>query len=92
MTPSEAKTFSHYSVNNAVTVEKALPCGCKAYEDVFTYKRWKAMGYQVQRGMKAIKIPTIVTKESESESGEVKSVRLFKTSSVFCRHQIEGIE
>ena len=50
LTPQGARSFDRYSVVNATAVESSLPCGCKAYESVFTYRRWKAQGFQVQRG------------------------------------------
>ena len=49
-TPETARHFDRYSIANAVTVKQALPCGCEPYVDVFTYRRWKAQGFQVQRG------------------------------------------
>jgi hypothetical protein len=49
-TPETARQFDRFSVANAVTVKQALPCGCEPYVDVFTCKRWKAQGFQVQRG------------------------------------------
>ena len=93
MTPQEARTFDRYSVANAVLVETVLECGCKAYEDVFTYRRWKAQGYQVQRGEKATRLPMIAAREEKDEqTGEVK-VRRFRTrSAVFCRHQVRRVE
>jgi antirestriction protein ArdC len=88
LTPEEARTFSRYSVANAGHVESALECGCEAYRDVFTYNRWRALGYQVQRGEKAIKIPVIVEREKEDENGATSRARSFRTSAVFCRHQV----
>ena len=86
MTPEQATTFNQYSPVNAAEVTARLECGCQPYQDVFTYNRWKAQGQQVQRGQKAIKLPVIVVKKDE-ETEEVK--RLFRTSNVFCRHQVK---
>src|SRR6266850_1687850 len=48
-TPETAREFDRYSIANAVTVKQSLPCGCEPYVDVFTYRRWRAQGFQVQR-------------------------------------------
>jgi len=47
-TPETARRFDRYSVANAVMLKEALPCGCEPYIDVFTYRRRKAQGFQVQ--------------------------------------------
>ncbi len=47
----EARTFQHFSVHNALQAQQACPEGtCQAYRDIFTYRRWRAQGYQVRRG------------------------------------------
>ena len=61
LTPAEARSFDRFSVANTVAVESILACGCKAYVDVFTYNRWRAQGFQVQRGQKAILLPHVRT-------------------------------
>jgi hypothetical protein len=88
LTPEEARSFPRYSVANAGHVESALACGCQAYRDVYTYNRWRALGYQVQRGAKAIKIPVIVEREKADADGTTSRARSFRTSAVFCRHQV----
>lgn len=91
MTQAEALHFDRFSVANAVMVKAVLPCGCEPYEDVFTYRRWQAQGYQVERGSKAIKIPTVRTVDHENKlTGEIEQRKLFHTSAVFCRHQVKG--
>ena len=50
MTADQARTFTTYSVGNVVRVKQALACGCEPYQDVFTYRRWQALGFQVQKG------------------------------------------
>ena len=57
MTSQQATMFDRFSVGNAVLAESALACGCKAYEDIFTYNRWKAQGLQVQKGQKGVASP-----------------------------------
>jgi N-terminal domain of anti-restriction factor ArdC len=86
-TPESAQSFHRYSPINAATVKMRLACGCEPYRDVFTYNRWLALGYQVQRGERSIKIPVIVERENE-DNETIK--RLFK-SHVFCRCQVKPI-
>jgi len=88
MTATQATQFDRYSVGNAAQVESALECGCKPYQDVFTYGRWQALGQQVQRGQKAIKLPTIISTNSEDDDGNITTKRKFHMSAVFCRHQV----
>ena len=58
--PSEsARQIDGYSVANTVTLKELLACGCEPYRDVFTYRRWKAQGFRVERGEKAIRLPLI---------------------------------
>ena len=87
MTADQATMFPRYSPANAATVKTVLDCGCEPYQDVFTYNRWKAQGYQVMRGQRAVKIPVIVT--AENEDGE--AIRRLWRSAVFCRHQVKRI-
>ena len=92
-TPETARQFERYSVANAVRVKEALPCGCEPYRDVFTYRRWKAQGYQVQRGEKAIRLPMIYQRtEKDRETGEVRTERRIGRSAVFCRHQVKPLQ
>jgi hypothetical protein len=91
-TPETARHFDRYSVANAVAVKQSLPCGCEPYRDVFTYLRWKAQGFQVQRGQKAIKLPLVYGRtESDPETGEARTVRRVGRSAVFCRCQVKAI-
>ncbi len=86
-----ARKFDRYSVANAVRVTEALPCGCEPYVDVFTYKRWQAQGFQVQRGQRAVKLPLIrVVTRSDPDTGEEKSRRVMGRSAVFCRCQVRS--
>jgi len=91
-TPETARHFDRFSVANAVAVKQALPCGCEPYRDVFTYRRWKAQGYQVQRGERAIRLPLIYSRsETDPETGEQVATRRMGRSAVFCRHQVKRI-
>jgi hypothetical protein len=89
MSPQEAKSFSRYSVANALRAEVSLSCGCKAYEDIFTYRRWQAQGMQVQRGARAVRLPVIVDRMVEDKNGELRQIHGFFSTAVFCRHQVE---
>jgi hypothetical protein len=90
MTRIEAVTFDRYSVANAVAVTMALSCGCEPYHDVFTFRRWQAQGFQVSKGSKAIKLPQVRTVDRENkDTGEMETRRVFHSSAVFCRHQVE---
>ena len=92
LTRETARQFNRYSVANAVTVKQALPCGCEPYVDVFTYRRWKAQGMQVQRGEKAIRLPLIYQRtEQDPETGEETTERRMGRSAVFCRCQVKPI-
>ena len=85
MTETEAKSFDGYSASNAMLIYAALECSCEPYRDVFTYPRWEAQGYQVQRGEKGIKISVI--RKYEDDDGNAKTAR--KRSYVFCKCQVK---
>lgn len=86
MTADEARAFPQgYSVANAARVLAALDCGCKPYEDVFTFARWRALGRTVTKGQHAIRISTYAP-VTDKETGEVIGRRPWR-SAVFCRHQ-----
>lgn len=60
-------------------------------EEIHTYAAWKEMGYQVQKGQKAIASFTIwkhTSKENE-ETGERKENMFMKRASFFKRSQVE---
>ena len=88
MSAREAHSFSRYSAANSTKVKAVLKCGCEPYRDVFTYNRWLAQGFQVQRGERAIALPVIVQRVDEED--EAKTHKAFRTARVFCRHQVKG--
>ncbi len=90
MTSDQARTFGAYSAENATTVVTSLDCGCEPYVDVFTYNRWKAQGFQVQRGMKSIRIPVYGTSQGEDD-GEAVTNRYRTIGRVFCKCQVEAV-
>ena len=94
MTAIEAKAFERTSAHSAATVSTLLECQCQPYIDVYTYKRWLAQGFQVQRGQKAIKLPLVKIKEvQDSDDDDAKrTVRILSMSAVFCRHQVAPVQ
>lgn len=93
MSAQEAVRFERYSAVNAAIVSASLPCGCQPYQDVFTYRRWLAQGFQVQKGQHAVKIATyapVTRKNEETGEAEVVGKRPW-TSAVFCRHQVQAV-
>jgi len=93
MTAESAVRFERYSAINSLIVRKSLECGCKPYEDVFTFRRWIAQGFVVQKGQKSIKLALVRTDSKEDEeTGEIKTVRRLGSSAVFCRHQVTELK
>lgn len=95
MSAQEAQTFTHHSASNAEQLEIAAAlkgCSCQAYQDWYTYKRWRAQGFQVQRGETGEKIVTYISKLEKNEAGEDLLQLIPRTVSVFCRCQVKPIE
>ena len=88
--PEEARFFGRYSVANAVLVESTFNCGCKAYEDTFTFGRWLAQGMAVQRGQHGVKLPILYHQDrKDPDTGEIEAVVQRRGMAVvFCRHQV----
>ena len=92
-TPETARQFDRFSVGNAAAITEALSCDCEPYQDVFTYRRWKAQGFQVQRGEKALKLPLIYRRtERDPKTGEEKTSKRVGRSALFCRCQVQRVE
>jgi hypothetical protein len=91
LTAEDARQFAHFSIHNAVQAQLACPDGtCEAYQDIFTFRRWKAQGYFVRKGEKGTKISTWIPKTDTDEEGNERVVgQRPKTAVVFCRHQVE---
>lgn len=92
MTATEAKTFDTYSIQNELILAMAADargCACEAYRDWYTYNRWNAQGFQVQKGEKGVCLQTYRPyDEKDEKTGKVKrSVRPWR-SYVFCRCQV----
>lgn len=62
-------------------------------EEIHTYAEWKQMGYQVQKGQKAI-TQVVIWKHTthENEDGEDESKMFMKKASFFKQSQVEKIE
>jgi hypothetical protein len=87
MSAHEARTFPHFSVHNAVQAQLACPEGtCQAYQDIFTYRRWRAQGYAVRKGQKGTAVTTWITTQDPREE---KPKSRPKRAVLFCRHQVE---
>jgi len=94
MTPTDATRFEHgeslASVIVLTQVANERGCGCRAYADWFTYKRWTAQGMQVQRGEHGVKL-TVYVPNKPDEDGESTGTHPWH-STVFCRCQVKPIK
>lgn len=95
MTADEAQTFGRVSIGSMVILSEAAAqrgCNCQPYADWYTYERWLAQGYQVQRGQHGIKLATyrefLVDKDDPSKG--TRSTPWHST--VFCRCQVQPVE
>jgi hypothetical protein len=89
MTPKEAIHFGTFSAANASRVASVLDCGCIPYKDVFTLKRWNALGYKVQKFQHGVSIPVVGTQAIEDETGQIIYRKRPRMAAVFCKHQVE---
>ena len=90
MTAEQAKQFDGYSLGNSMAVRgHYAACGCSAYDDVFTMRRWNAQGFAVRRGEHGLRLPIVRERApQDDDDGEAKPVRILGYSYVFCRHQV----
>src|SRR6266542_49520 len=89
----EARTFQHFSVHNAAQAQQA--CSertCRAYRDIFTYRRWRAQGYRVRRGETGTAVTTWIATTRIGEDDEPVVVRRPKRTVLFCRHRVAPAE
>jgi N-terminal domain of anti-restriction factor ArdC len=78
LSPEEARRFDHFSVHNAIAAEAACPTlECRAYSDIFTFRRWLAQGYVVKKGERGTKVTTWipVPEPDEGEQGTARRTR-----------------
>lgn len=96
MNATEARTFTQKSeIHEEVLALEAevRGCSCQPYVDWFTYRRWQAQGFQVQRGERGFKLTTYVpvVKKSGDGTEEIIGSRP-RGYSVFCRCQVKPTE
>ena len=94
MTKAEARSFENgYSKVHAALLAaeaEAKDCECVPYQDWYTYDRWQALGYQVQRGEKGFCLTTYPKMEEEDpKTGKKKRKSRPWRSYVFCRCQVK---
>jgi hypothetical protein len=108
MTAEDATAFVGFSNSSAAQVIEAIEartaegihasCTCEPYTDTFTFNRWKALGFSVQKGEKALRIATFAecgagksadVPGAEETEGDAKKARLRPvTAFLFCRCQV----
>lgn len=83
--------FDYFSIHNAVAAELGCKTAeCRAYVDIFTFKRWLAQGYVVRKGEQGTKITTWIPVTKTDDEGKVTVVgKRPKGVTVFCRHQVD---
>ena len=95
LTAETAKQFEHgASIPHILILAQAAKergCTCEAYVDWFTYRRWQAQGYQVQRGEKGVKLTTFKPVEKVDEKSKTVTRSVPRTTTVFCRCQVKGV-
>lgn len=93
MTESEATVFEQgFSLQNAAILDMAATergCNCEPYIDWFTYKRWQAQGYQVQKGEHGVKLSCFLKMKQTDKDGKETTYSRPWTSVVFCRCQVK---
>jgi hypothetical protein len=86
----DPREFSHYSARNAALAQANCPANtCQAYRDIFTYRRWRALGEQVAKGAHGTRLLTRIPIVRKTDTGEEEIVgSRGKTTVVFCRHHL----
>lgn len=67
----------------------------KETEEIHTYKKWQELGYQVQKGQKAVAKITIwkhIVKKAKEENEEDETKIFMKTAAFFASSQVEAIK
>lgn len=92
MTADDARRFDHFSVHNAVQAEMACSAQtCRAYTDIFTFRRWRAQGFVVRKGETGTTVTAWIADKTPDDEGNENVRRRPKRAVVFCRHQVERI-
>ena len=92
MTATDAQTFERHSLAHAAILAQAAEakgCTCQAYQDWFTYNRWQALGFQVQKGEHGIKLTTWIEYDDETSNGTTTHHSRPNGTTVFCRCQVK---
>jgi len=96
MTAEEAQQFEGFSASNAAILAQAAEshgCSCAAYSDWYTYRRWQAQGFQVQKGEHGVKLSTFIPTYATDENGDkVQTGKRPWGYTAFCRCQVKPIE
>lgn len=94
-TPTTATVFEagesliHTAILSQIAHDKG--CSCQPYIDWFTYNRWNAQGFQVQKGEHGIKLTTYVP-VTEKKDGKETTYTVPHGTTVFCRCQVKAKE
>ena len=67
------------------------PVVIKETEPIHTYNIWKSLGYQVQKGEKAVAKITIWKHTAKEKDGEKEEKMFMKTSSFFSQSQVQPV-
>ena len=93
MTATTAQSFDRTSAASVSILAQSAQdrgCTCRAYVDWYTYRRWKAQGYQVQKGEHGVKLTTWIRFTSTGKDGKEKEHTRPKGTTVFCRCQVKS--
>ena len=102
------KEIATQALNNAVTntstanydaiftgfMEKGIdPQDILPRENVFTYNAWQALGRQVRKGEKGVKVVTVVnTSRKDAATGETEAAKFLRTTTVFHITQTDPVK
>lgn len=102
------KEIAAQALNNAVTntstanyeaifngfMEKGInPQDILPRENVFTYNAWQALGRQVRKGEKGVKVVTVVsTSRKDAATGETEGAKFLRTTTVFHISQTDPVK
>ena len=99
-TASPASMLQVYeSIAERTAQGKHTECECEPYRDTFTFDRFRAMGFMVNKGESALRISTFVPvtgkfrKEKDDSGNDVdRQVLIPRTVCLFCKCQVHPIE
>ena len=91
LSADQARRFDHFSVHNEVAAEAACPTlECRAYSDIFTFRRWLVQGFKVKGGERGTVITTwVVARDLDEREEHIVRRSRPRKAVVFCRHQVE---